>query len=190
MSATFPVRSICFCTGWSPLENMSGLQSDPLVVGGTASRPLSCADVLSPGFSSLSLSSTHHQNVSLDEVKSVWDFPGVEKLGSSGGVMSWKCCWCHSTFKGWNATIVMIHESKFSKTSGQSDIKVCTGKIPKEILELFQTYWNRASGMSSVKRQHSEALLDSIANDQISIAVAFDIKRKCSSHTGGTATNP
>jgi hypothetical protein len=44
--------------------------------------------------------------------------------------------------------------------------------------------------MSSVKRQHSEALSDSIANDQTSIAVAFDIKRKHSSHTGGTATNP
>jgi hypothetical protein len=127
----------------------------------------------------------------LDEIKSVWDFPGVEKLGSSGGMMSWKCCWCHSTFKGWNATKVLIHVSKFSKTGGQSDIKVCTGRIPKEILELFQTYRNRASGVSSVKRQHSEALSDSIANDQTSMAVAFDIKCQRASHTGGgTATNP
>jgi hypothetical protein len=44
--------------------------------------------------------------------------------------------------------------------------------------------------MSAVKRQHSEALLDLIANDQTSIAAAFDIKSKRSSHTGGTATNP
>jgi hypothetical protein len=97
---------------------MSGSQSDPLVVGGTASRPLSRTNVLAPGFFSLSLSTTHHQNVNLDEVKSVWDFPGVEKLGSSGGVMSWKCCWCHSTFNGWNATKVMIHVSLLLKTGG------------------------------------------------------------------------
>jgi hypothetical protein len=44
--------------------------------------------------------------------------------------------------------------------------------------------------MLSVKQQPSEALSDSIANNQTSIAVAFDIKRKHSSHTGNTATNP
>jgi hypothetical protein len=44
--------------------------------------------------------------------------------------------------------------------------------------------------MLSVKRQHSEALSDLIANNQTSIAVVFEIKCKRSSHTGGTATNP
>jgi hypothetical protein len=45
--------------------------------------------------------------------------------------------------------------------------------------------------VSSVKRQHSEALSDLIANNQTSIAVAFDIKHQRASHTGGgTATNP
>jgi hypothetical protein len=89
----------------------------------------------------------------------------------------WKCCWCNSRFKGWNATKVMNHVSKIV---GRNDIKVCTGRIPKEI---FQAYRTCATVIWSVKRQHSEAFVDSIAENQTSIAVLYADQRSCVSRS-------
>jgi hypothetical protein len=130
----------------------------------------SLVDLVSPGLSSLSTSSTIKTCTTVDELKSVWDVPGIEKIGSPSlsGTHVWKCCWCNSRFKGWNATKVMNHVSKIV---GRNDIKVCTGRIPKEILLIFQVYQTCATVISSVKRQHSEAFVDLIAENQTSIAV-------------------
>jgi hypothetical protein len=173
MSSTFPVHSISYCAGWAQVQSMSGSQSDPLfVVEGSASRDPSLVDLVSPGLSSLSSSSTIKTCTTVDELKSVWDFPGIEKIGSPSlsSTHVWKCCWCNSRFKGWNATKVMNHVSKIV---GRNDIKVCTGRIPKETLLIFQAYRTRATVISSVKRQHSEAFVDSIAENQTSIAVLY-----------------
>jgi hypothetical protein len=81
MSSSFPVRLISFCAGWSKFKRMSGSQSDPLfVVKGSASQDPSLVDLVSPGLSSLSSSSTIKTITTVDEVKSVWDFPGIEKI--------------------------------------------------------------------------------------------------------------
>lgn len=192
--STFPVAEICFRTGWSPSAIMSASRSYPSgVEEGSASRPQADdSNPFSPGISSLSSSSTTNHQLftrSVDEVKSVWDFPGVEKHGNSipSSSQTWKCCWCKSTFKGWNATKVMNHLSKTAL--GRIDIKVCNGNIPKETLAFFKAYRIRANSYSSVKRQHSEALTDVIADNQTSIAVAFGNKRVRSS-LSGSANNP
>jgi hypothetical protein len=173
MSSTFPVHSILFCAGWFKFESMSGLQSDPLfVVEGAASQDPSLVDLVSPVLLSLSTSSTIKTITTVDELKLVWDFPGIEKIGTPSLSTSqlWKCCWCNSRFKGCNATKVMNHVSKIV---GRNDIKVCTGRIPKEILLIFQAYRTRGTVILSVKRQHSEAFVDSMAENQTSIAVLY-----------------
>jgi hypothetical protein len=126
---------------------------------------------VSPGLSSLSSLSTNKAITNVDKVKSVWDFPGIEKIGSTSvsTLQLWKSCWCKSKFNGWNNTKVMNH---VSKTVGWNYIKVCTGRILKETLYLFQAYRSCLNVISSVKRQHSIAFVDLIAENQTSIAVA------------------
>jgi hypothetical protein len=154
MSLTFPVHSISFCAGWSNLESIHFLllRGSPLKIQ---------ALLISLGLSSLSSSSTIKTITTVDEVKSVWDIPGIEKIGTASLSTSqlWKCCWCNSKFKGWNTTKVMNNVLK----AGQNDIKVCTGRITKETLLLFQAYWSHANVILSVKRQQSKAFVDSIA---------------------------
>jgi hypothetical protein len=141
-------------------------------VGRGAIHFLSChINLVSPGLSSLSSFSTNKSITNVDKVKSVWDFPGIEKIGSTSvsALQLWKSCWCKSKFNGWNNTKGMNH---VSKTVGWNDIKVCTGRILKETLCLFQAYWSCLNVISSVKRQHSTAFVDLIAENNISIAVA------------------
>jgi hypothetical protein len=191
MSSTFPVHSICFRAGWSSVENMSASRTDPQFSSGgsVARRTNSGGDLLSPGISSLSSSSTHPQNFNFEEVKSAWDFPGVEKLGSLAAptTMSWRCGWCQSSFRGWNATKVMSHCAKASKTGGRSDIKLCTGRIPKETLDFFRSFRQRAIILAGTKRQQSDTLTESIADNQTSISVAFASKRSRVSSSGGSS---
>jgi hypothetical protein len=115
-------------------------------------------------------------------LKSVWDFPGIEKIGTPllSTLQLWKCCWCNSKFKGWNATKVMNH---VLKTVGRNDIKVCTGRIPKETLLIFQANQSLATVILTVKRQHSEAFVDSIAENQTSIAVLYADQQSHASHS-------
>jgi hypothetical protein len=71
-----------------------------------------------------------------------------------------------------------------SKIVGQNDIKVCTGRIPQETLLIFQAYLTLATVILLVKRQHSKAFVDLIAENQTSIAVVFADQRSrasCSS---------
>jgi hypothetical protein len=75
-----------------------------------------------------------------------------------------------------------------SKTADRNDIKVCTGRIPKETFLIFQAYQSRASVISSVKRQHSKVFVDPIAENQTSIAVLYAgqlSRASCSSSNEG-----
>jgi hypothetical protein len=66
-----------------------------------------------------------------------------------------------------------------ARSGGQNDIKVCSGLIPPELLVVFRTYRSRAASVAALKRQHSAAMTDVIADNQTSIAVAFESKQVC-----------
>jgi hypothetical protein len=113
----------------------------------------------------------------------VWQFERVVKLGGPDfHSKQWKCGWCDSTFKGWNATKVLHH---CAKASGNFDIKPCTGPIPKTLLTKFQALRHKKLGASALKRQHKEAFSDTIAEGQQSISVLFGGNRTRTSTSSG-----
>jgi hypothetical protein len=98
-------------------------------------------------------------------------------LGLSLGRELWKCRWC-STFKGWNATKVLNH---CSKTTRKTDIKPCSGKIPKEVLATLVAFKHKKMGVSTMKQQYLEAFADDILTNQMSMAVVLEASRSRSS---------
>jgi hypothetical protein len=145
-------------------------------------------DVVTPASfaSSVTMSTTQ---IKFEEIRSAWDFPRVEKSGDKGSIKSqyWKCGWCGSNFKGWNATKVMSH---CTKTRGEkTDIKPCSGSIPKELLESLRSLQNRKKGISNLKRQHNEAFADGIANDQLTMSVALEGSRLRSSNSSNLSNH-
>jgi hypothetical protein len=93
---------------------------------------ISSGNVFYPGQSSyVSSVTTSTTKIKVEEILSVWDFPRVVKPGSKGVLQTqtWKCGWCSSIFKGWNATKVLNH---CTKTQGKTDIKACTGTFPEK----------------------------------------------------------
>jgi hypothetical protein len=122
------------------------------------SEVISSGNVFSPGQSSyVSSVTTSTTKIKVEEILSVWDFPRVEKLGSKGVLQTqtWKCGWCGSIFKGWNATKVLNH---CTKTHGKTDIKACTGNIPREIMAALLAFKHTKTGLSTMKRLHNEPL--------------------------------
>jgi hypothetical protein len=186
--STFPVREISFTCEFASSENMSSSRGGAR--SGFASRPSPSVDspvpgdVVSPGFSSLSSSSTHP--ITVLDYKSVWDFENVEQFGdrSIPSSMCWVCHWCNGKFRGWNATKALSH---VSKSLGKTDIKACTGTIPIATLTKFQVFRDHKSDLSSAKRQHNEALADRNSENQQSLSIAYQIKRSRSSNSSSTA---
>jgi hypothetical protein len=178
--STFPVREIVYRR-----RTMSVPRSDFLATVGTPSRPIDMCDVISPGLSSLSSSSAQTASCSSDSKSSAWDFEKVERIGTRESP-AWKCGWCGRTFKGWNATKVMNH---VAKATGKTDIVSCTGSIPKATLSFFQAFRCKKMGMSALKRQHGEAIVDTISENQTSIAVHLQEKRARSSNSASAGNN-
>jgi hypothetical protein len=181
MMSTFPVHEISFnCTDFPSEMSMS--RSDSRHVG-FASR-LSCnesaaaGDIVSPGFSSLSSSSANP--VAVFDFKSVWDFENIEQ-----SLQTWICHWCNGRFCGWNAMKVLNH---VSKNTGKTDIKACTGSIPMTTLAACQSFCHHKLGLTELKYLHSDALSDCTSENQQSLAIAYSIKRSCSSNSSSTAT--
>jgi hypothetical protein len=145
-------------------------------------------DVVSPTSfaSSVTMSTARHQ-IKVEEMKSAWDFPLIEKMGEKGSLKTqyWKCGWCRSTFKGWNVTKVLCHCTK--TTTGKTDIKPCPGRIPNELLMSLIAFRNKKMDISTTKRRHDEAFADGIANDQMSISVALEGSRMRSSNSSNLA---
>jgi hypothetical protein len=171
MMSTFPVREISFNCKEFPSE-MSISQSDSRYVG--FALRLSCnesaapGDIFSPGFSSLSSSSTNP--VAVFDFQSVCYFENIEKVGCRMIQLShtWICHWCNGRFRGWNATNILHH---VPKNTGKTDIKACTGSIPMNTLAAFQSFRHHKLGLTELKGLHSNALSDRILENQQSIAM-------------------
>jgi hypothetical protein len=189
---TFPVRFVCFLGEQTKNSTMSSQgTSVDIDVDDEDSGFISSGNVFSPGQSSFASSVTTtstRPQIKLEEMLSVWDFPLVEKLGSKGDVRTqiWKCGRCGSTFKGWNATKVLNH---CTKTTGKTDIKPCSGNIPKEVLASLLSFKHKKMGVSTMKRQYSEAFADDISTNQMSMAVALEASRIRSSKSASVASH-
>ena len=98
------------------------------------------------------------------ELKSVWHFEKIERRGGPDKAsQSWYCGWCGLSLRGWNATKALNH---VSKALGNNDVKACSGPIPKHTLALFKAFRYKKMGAASVKRQHQDALSDSVSASQ------------------------
>jgi hypothetical protein len=62
-------------------------------------------------------------------------------------------------------------------------------RIPKEILLIFQAYWTCATVILSVKRQHSKAFDDTIAENQTTIAVLYADQRSRACRASRSSSN-
>ena len=72
-----------------------------------------------------------------------------------------------------------------SKALGNNDVKACSGPIPKHTLALFKAFRYKKMGAASVKRQHQDALSDSVSASQTSVAVMFESTRIRATAAGG-----
>jgi hypothetical protein len=135
-----------------------------------------------PGYDSLKPTFTP-----LDDIKSVWEFEKVKRLGGpEPATKRWHCGWCNSTLKGWNATKVMVH---LARLPGNNDVKACVGSIPKETLDLFRAFRVRTVSNKGAKKQKGDAYQSSVAVNQQSLAVAFEgarVRKSLSSAAGNS----
>jgi hypothetical protein len=179
--STFPVRIICFRREQPFSRSMSARRTSFVGLDVDDEEP-GFGDVVSPGFS-LASSVTTSVQVKVEEFTCVWDFPKVDRFGGKGATKSWKCGWCGSLFQGWNATKALYHVTK-SKKSG-TDIKPCSGNIPREVMATFIAFQNKKLDLSTTKRQYDEAFTEEISTNQMSMAVAFEGSRTRSSNSSG-----
>jgi hypothetical protein len=76
-----------------------------------------------------------------------------------------------------------------TKTTGKTDIKPCSGNIPKEVLALLLAFKHKKMGVSTMKQQYSEAFADDISTNQMSMAVALEASRIRSSKSASVASH-
>jgi hypothetical protein len=170
---TFPVR-VVFSHRWSsPDSSMSLLTPRPVV------------EVADEEVSELGASgaSAVARTLKPDDIKHVWDFPKVGKLGGpEDSSKRWHCGWCGSTLKGWNATKVMVH---LARVPGNNDVKSCSGPISKEMLSLFRNFRLQKTTKKSLKRKNADAYQCSVSENQKSMAVAWEGARVRNSVSSG-----
>jgi hypothetical protein len=175
---TFPVRVVFSHRRSSPAERSMSLLSAPRPVVDAADE-----EVSELGISGASSSLTP----ALEDIKQVWEFAKVDKLGGPDDFSKrWHCGWCGSTFKGWNATKVMVH---LARVPGNNDVKACSGPISKEMLALFRGFRLRKTSKKSVKRKKEEAYQSSVSENQKSMAVAWQGARIRSSASSGAGSS-
>jgi hypothetical protein len=179
--STFPIHYILF-RGEQPYSRSMSARRTSFVGIDDDDDETGFGDVISPGFSSAS-SVTTSVKVKVEEFTCVWDFPKVERFGGKDATKSWKCGWCGSSFQAWNATKALYHLTK-SKKNG-TDIKPCSGNIPKEVMASFLAFQHKKLGVSTAKRLYDEAFTDDLATNQMSMAVAFEGSRVRSSNSSG-----
>jgi hypothetical protein len=180
--STFPIRFILF-RGEQPFSrSMSARRTSFVGIDDDDEEEPGFGDVISPGFSSAS-SVTTSVKVKLEEFTCVWDFPKVQRFGGKDATKSWKCGWCGSSFQAWNATKALYHLTKSRKIG--TDIKPCSGNIPKEVMTSFLAFQHKKLGVSTAKRLYDEAFVDDLSNNQMSMAVAFEASRIRSSNSSG-----
>jgi hypothetical protein len=185
--STFPVRFICF-RGEQPFSgSMSARRTSFVGLDDDDEEPAGFGDVVSPGFSLAPSSVTTSVMVKVEEFTCVWDFAKVERFGGKDATKSWKCGWCGSSFQGWNATKALYHLTK-SKKSG-TDIKPCSGNIPREVMASFLAFQHKKLGVSTAKRLYDEAFMDDLATNQMSMAVAFEGSRSRTSNSSGCVSD-
>lgn len=110
----------------------------------------------------------------LDDIKSVWQFEKVSKLGGPDDLSKrWHCGWCGTTLRGWNATKAMVH---LARVPGNNDVKACGGSIPKDMLALFCGFRLRKIGKKSVKRKKEDC---SKLGLRIGNGTVFGTEMKC-----------
>ena len=178
MVTTFPVRSVT--VHWrSSLKTMSS-QTPPVV------EPTD-EEVSELGASSASGVTPRHKT-NLEDMKTVWDFEKIEKRGGPDlATRCWYCGWCNSTFLGgWNATKAMLH---CGRVAGNNDVKFCVGPIPIDTLAIFRGFRMRKISTKGVKRKKGEAYQNAVAENQKSIAVAFEEGRLQNSASSGAGKN-
>lgn len=129
---------------------------------------------------------SHSSSTSVvQELRVVWDFEKIERLGGPDAASKkWRCNWCGLTLSGWNATKALSH---VTKSPGNNDVKRCTGNIPKATLALFQQFRFGKKGVASVKRKHAEVYAEKVACHQMSLSVCYqDTRTRTSSATAGS----
>jgi hypothetical protein len=175
---TFPVR-VVFVHRRSSLESMSS-RTPPVAESAEE-------DVSELGASGASVITPSTRRYVLDDIKSVWEFEKVEKLGGPDDFSKrWHCGWCGSTLKGWNATKAMNH---LARLAGNNDVKSCSGPISRDMLELFKGFRLRKIGKKAAKRQKEEAYQNLVSENQKSMAVAWEdarVRMSASSLGAGT----
>jgi hypothetical protein len=189
---TFPICTVWFLGEQLLLNRMSGAPGASVAgIGADNNNNLgiiSSGNVFSPGQSSfVSSVTTSTTKIKVEEeMLSVWDFPKVEKLESNGVLQTqnWKCWWCSSIFKGWNATKAMSH---CTKTQSKTDIKACTGNIPREIMAALLAFKHTEMGLLTMKQLHNEAFADELSHNQTTMAVALEGSRSRSSNSCSVA---
>jgi hypothetical protein len=113
----------------------------------------------------------------LEVIKTVWEFDRIEKRGGPDSASkTWYCGWCNSSFKGgWNATKALLHCARVA--GSDTDIRPCSGPIPKDVLAIFQGFRFRKMGKKNAKRMNDDAYKNTVAENQMSISVAFETGR-------------
>jgi hypothetical protein len=160
---------------------MSSSRTPPSV---QASEEVSEVSELGVNGASVVTSPTH---TALADIKSVWQFEKVEKLGGPDNASkTWRCGWCGSVLKGWNATKIMVH---LARVPGNNDVKSCVGPIPPETLALYRGFRSRRVGGKTLKRKQEEAYKSSVSDNQKSLAVAWSASRSRNTASSGSAAN-
>jgi hypothetical protein len=182
---------VCFLGEQTTISTISSQGTSVVDINNENSGFISSGNVFSPGQSSFASSVTTtstRTQIRLEEMLSVWDFPLVEKLGSKGNVCTqiWKCGRCGSTFKGWNATKELNH---CTNTTGKTEIKPCSGNIPKEVLASLLAFKHKKMGVSTMKQQYLEVFADDISTNQMPTAVALEASRIRSSKSASVASH-
>ena len=186
--STFPVR-VVFChrrkTNEEESESMSSRSLLTAVSGGGDEEEVK--EVSEPGTGRSAGASASVVSPIVVEMKSAWEFEKIEKRGGPDKkTRAWFCGWCEVTKMGWNATKVMHHCAK----AAGNDVEVCSGNIPKKTLTAFKLFRYKKMGAAGVKRQYSEVLAGSLAQNQHSMAVMLEEGTARASKSKSNTVNP
>ena len=117
------------------------------------------------------------------EGPSVWDLDHVKRLGTSKADAAWKCLWCNTVFRHWNATKCLYH---LAKIVGK-DVRICKATHDKKSKELYYSMLKGKDKTLTTLKAREAKFQDMVADGQQSLAIMFEESRLRVSNGCGTA---
>ena len=106
---------------------------------------------------------------------SIWDCPMIQKTTIEDGSRGWKCGYCGSEFRHYNASKCTAH---VAKVKGMN-VRMCTGNVPEEHLATFRRMIERSQDRKAKLKADSNAF-QSQQDRHDSAALSIRLARKSS----------